>query len=135
MPHYEIVILRPFFISKINTLRYHTTAQFGANLAPNLLLNSVRPYGGFMKNLMMLTLICLISAQAFAWKATPEHVREFTFKYSLSGESLEVKRKAASYEEAFETAAQDCFKHFKGTSYLTEDRGLDIIDTCANPRS
>lgn len=88
-----------------------------------------------MKKLTLITFITLASTQAFAWKTTPDYSKEFTFKYHLAGEKLEIKRQAASYEDAYEQAAQDCFKHFKGNSPLTEERGLDIIDICANPRS
>ena len=88
-----------------------------------------------MKKFMLLILVTITANQALAWKTTPDHSKEFTFKYKLAGEQLEIKRQAASYEDAYEQAAQDCFRHFKGSGPLSEDRGLDIIDTCANPRS
>lgn len=61
----------------------------------------------------------------------------FVFKYKYQGENLEVRRQMASYEQAFEQAAQTCFDHYKRNhgGKLTEDQGLDIIDVCANPRS
>jgi len=49
-----------------------------------------------------------------------------TFEYSST---------APSYNEAYERAAKACYSHFKDGKPLNEDKGLDIIDVCANPRS
>lgn len=87
-----------------------------------------------MKKLLILNLALAILSPSFAY-SSPDHSKAYTFKYQLSGEKLEITRSADSYEEAYEQAAQQCFKHFKGNSFLSEDRGLDIIDVCANPRS
>lgn len=51
-----------------------------------------------------------------------------------SKDRFEYRTVASSYEEAFKTAAQACYRHFKNGKRLTEDEGLDIIDVCANPR-
>lgn len=67
--------------------------------------------------------------------ASERYNKEYTFKFNLAGESLEIKRTALSYEEAFEQAAQQCFNHYKGAGSVSENRGLDIIDVCANPRT
>lgn len=87
-----------------------------------------------MKALLTIALLT-VSCSSFAWTSKGAPTKEFTFKYKLSGQVFEVKRSAASYEEAFEVAADTCFKHFKGEGQVSEDRGLDIIDVCANPRS
>lgn len=87
-----------------------------------------------MKTLLIIALMAF-SCTSFAWTSKGAPTKEFTFKYKLSGQTYEVKRSAASYEEAYEVAAQNCFDHFKGKGKVSEDRGLDIIDVCANPRS
>lgn len=87
-----------------------------------------------MKMLLMINLMFAVTTPSLALSYTA-NTKDYTFKYQLSGEKLEITRNADSYEEAYEQAAQQCFKHFKGTGSLSEDRGLDIIDVCANPRS
>lgn len=86
-------------------------------------------------NLTMTLLIFLFTCSSFAWTSKEPVSKEYTFKYKFSGETLEIKRSAASYEDAFEGAAKQCFHHYKGNQSLSESRGLDIIDVCANPRS
>lgn len=83
----------------------------------------------------IITIILLVSFQAQAWKSTDPSKKDYVFKYKMAGNSLEIKRSAPSYEDAFEGAAQECFKYYKGQGRVSEDRGLDIIDVCANPRS
>lgn len=83
----------------------------------------------------ILVAILAFTCTSFAWSSKDPAAKEYTFKYKLSGESLEIKREAASYEDAFDQAAQQCFQHYKGQKKVSEDRGLDIIDVCANPRS
>lgn len=87
-----------------------------------------------MKTVLVITLLAF-SCSSFAWTSKEAPSKEYLFKYSLSGEKLEVRSPAASYEEAFEKAAQKCFNHYKGSGKVSENRGLDIIDVCANPRS
>lgn len=69
----------------------------------------------------------------------------FTFSHKLEGKltvrepksvhKYEYKTVADSWDDAFREAAKACYRHFKDGRRLTEDEGLDIIDTCANPRS
>lgn len=87
-----------------------------------------------MKKLLILGLL-LTSSISSAWISTTPSSKEYSFKYQLKGLKLELKKTGSSYEEAFETAAMQCFKFYKADSKITEDAGLDIIDTCANPRS
>ena len=88
-----------------------------------------------MKTVILLALLSF-SCSSFAWTAKDSNPgREYIFKYKLSGETLEIKRSALSYEDAYAQAAQQCFSHYKGAAKVSEDRGLDIIDVCANPRS
>ena len=87
-----------------------------------------------MKNFIFIAILAM-SCTSFAWVETTPQQKEYTFKYNLSGQTLEIKRAAPSYEDALEFAAQKCFNHYKGPQRVSEDRGLDIIDVCANPRS
>ena len=60
---------------------------------------------------------------------------EFKFTYTLGRDQLQYKTDAKNWEEAFERGAKFCFDFFvKREKNLTEEKGLDIIDTCANPR-
>lgn len=92
-----------------------------------------------MKQVMMILMIAMVATTSYGWKETSPSQKEYTFKFDLqhklSKTPLEVRKVAASYEDAFDSAAQQCFRHYKGAGRVTEDRGLDIIDICANPRS
>lgn len=87
-----------------------------------------------MKTLLTIAILAF-TCTSFAWSSKDSATKEYTFKYKLQGESFEYSTSKGSYEEAFEVAAQKCFSHFKGARKVSEDRGLDIIDVCANPRS
>ena len=92
-----------------------------------------------MKQLVQIMTVLLmilgISLQARAWIESSPMEKAYTFKFHLANDSFEYSQKAPSYEEAYEKAAQACFNHFKAGRRVSEDRGLDIIDICANPRS
>lgn len=60
---------------------------------------------------------------------------DFTFIFKMKGDILTLKVEGNNYESAFDRAALMCFKHFKRDQFLTEEKGLDIIDVCANPRN
>ena len=87
-----------------------------------------------MKTLITI-MILAFSCSSFAWISKEAPHKEYNFKYKLLGQTLEIKKAASSYEEAYEQAAQQCFNFYKGANKVSEDRGLDIIDVCANPRS
>ena len=94
--------------------------------------------GGLMIRALITLTVLLASTFAMAATSAPEvKPKAFVFKYHYQGENLEVRRQVASYEQAFEQAAQTCFDHYRRNfgGKLTEDQGLDIIDVCANPRS
>ncbi len=64
--------------------------------------------------------------------------KEFHFTYRLingrAEQKLEYKTSSDSWEEAFERGSQFCFDFFANrVSNLTEEKGLDITDTCVNP--
>jgi len=59
---------------------------------------------------------------------------ELTTRVPSAQAKFEFRTHASNYEEAFKKAAQACFTHFKAGRQLSEDEGLSIIDSCANPR-
>lgn len=59
----------------------------------------------------------------------------FDFKYSFEGEKLSVSQEAADYYQALTKAAKSCFRHFKSKTKSNSQKGIDLIDVCANPRS
>ena len=75
------------------------------------------------------------SIQSNAWISKDETTKLYNFKFKLNDETYEYSQKSPSFEEAFGKAAQACYRHYKAGKKLTEERGLDIIDVCANPRS
>ena len=87
-----------------------------------------------MKTFLIIATLAF-SCSSFAWSSREVASKEYNFKYKMAGQTLEITRSAGSYEEAFEGAAQQCFNFYKGSGKLSEDRGHDIIDVCANPRS
>lgn len=88
-----------------------------------------------MKTAFIMTLLMAVSSTSFAWIEKAPIQKSYDFKYQLKNDTFKYSRSAASYEEAYEHAAQACFKHFKNGKRLSESEGLDIIDVCANPRS
>lgn len=84
---------------------------------------------------ILLVLFTLFTFSAQAWVSSEPIQKPYNFKFKMVKDTFEYTQKAPSYEEAFEKAAQACYRHFKNGERLTEDRGLDIIDVCANPRS
>lgn len=90
----------------------------------------------FMILQAMIALAFLASSlSAKAWVSHDEAMKPYTFKFKFENQVFEYSQKSTSFEEAFDKAAQACYKHFKAGRRLSEDRGLDIIDVCANPRS
>lgn len=87
-----------------------------------------------MKTLITVAILAF-SCSSFAWVSKDSASKEYTFKYKLAGQMLEIRKPASSYEDAFEKAAQECFNFYKGPGKVSESKGLDIIDVCANPRS
>lgn len=88
-----------------------------------------------IKTLVAALLITLgFGLHAEAWVSTEPTMKVYSFKFNLKKEIFEYSQKAPSYEDAFHKAAQACYNHYKGGRRLSEERGLDIIDVCANPR-
>lgn len=63
------------------------------------------------------------------------HAKDFTFSYKLGSNTLQVKVKADTWEEAFSKSSGQCYRHFMDLkSKFSYDYGLDVIDVCANPK-
>lgn len=100
-----------------------------------------------MKTSLLVLILMTTASIAQAWVSTPTAEKEHHFVYHRKDanqqmQSFEFSSTAPSYEEAYEKAAQACYRHFRDETknqqrgrHLNEDQGLDIIDTCANPRS
>jgi hypothetical protein len=61
--------------------------------------------------------------------------QKFEFKFAFEGEKLAVSQEAPDYYQALERAAKSCFRHFKAKAKSNRDKGIDLIDVCANPKS
>lgn len=88
-----------------------------------------------MKKYLLFGLATVFTSMSLAWTATSTKEKQYTFNFKMKDGSFKYEGTAPSYEEAFEVAAQACFKYFKAGRHVSEDRGLDIIDACANPKS
>lgn len=62
-------------------------------------------------------------------------VQKFDFRYSFEGEKLAISQEASDYYQALEKAAKSCFRHFKPKTKSNYDKGIQLIDVCANPKA
>lgn len=88
-----------------------------------------------MKNKGLILLLLVLAPYCYS-SSTP--VKSYSFEYRFKGESYPVNISKASYEDALEEAATQCFNHFansKGNDKvnLAPDIATDLIDECANP--
>ena len=59
----------------------------------------------------------------------------WTFEFKdLTHKKFQIKKEAPTYEEAYKLATKDCFQRLTGGNYPGEEKGLDIIDICVNPK-
>ena len=82
-------------------------------------------------NAVLIFTILFSTLSSFA--ATPSG-KDYKFTFKSGTQTFEIKQKAASQEVAFKLAAKECFKTLTGGNYPGEERGMDIIDICANPK-
>jgi hypothetical protein len=59
---------------------------------------------------------------------------EKVYLFKFQGIQQPISMKATSKEAAFKLAAKECFSKLTGGKYPGEEKGLDIIDICANPK-
>ncbi len=85
-----------------------------------------------MKSIILVMLTVLSALHVLASNPAAKEYK-FTYRSSPTG-NLEIKQQASSQEVAFKLAAKECFKQLTGGIYPGAERGLDIIDICANPK-
>lgn len=66
--------------------------------------------------------------------AAPQPGKDYKFTFKSGAQTFAINKKAASQDVAFKLAAKECFKTLTGGNYPGEERGMDIIDICANPK-
>lgn len=82
-----------------------------------------------------LTTAILTTFVGLSLQASPTKPAEFKFVFNHEKKSsFTIVKSAPTKEAAFKLAAKDCFQKLTGGKYPGEDRGLDIIDICANPK-
>lgn len=86
--------------------------------------------GGFMKTTLFFTVL-FTAFSAFSANSA----KSYSFQYKATKfKAFAITQQASSQEEAFKLAAKECFKRLTGDRYPGEEKGLEIIDICANPK-
>ncbi len=83
-----------------------------------------------MKTIFLLAVL-ITGINAFS-APQPQSERVFNFKFKSIAKPI--SKKATTKEDAFRLAAKECFTQLTGGRYPGEEKGLDIIDICANPK-
>ncbi len=79
--------------------------------------------------------IVLILSSSFGYTKETSSEKSYKFHYSMpKKKTFSITQTAFSQEQAFKLAAKECFKKLTAGKYPGEERGLEIIDICANPR-
>ena len=94
-----------------------------------------------MKKIILL-LLSFSSFATFASTPTTQKVNSYNFQFKipkskssfLKQKEFSISKQATSKELAFKAAASECFKKLTNNQYPGEEKGLDIIDICANPK-
>lgn len=83
-----------------------------------------------MKNqITLIAILVLMGQQAFS--AT----KSWTFTYvPKTQQSFPLTFAADSKAEAFKMASKECFRRLTAGQYPGEEKGLEYIDICANPK-
>lgn len=67
--------------------------------------------------------------------AAPSAPQAYNFRFTAAkNKTFSITQNAASKEEAYKLAARECFKKLTANRYPGEERGMEIIDICANPK-
>jgi hypothetical protein len=83
----------------------------------------------------MKTLILALTVSFSLTSFAANSHKSFSFQYKApKNKSFVITRQAASRDEAYKLAAKDCFKKLTNNKYPGEEKGLEIIDICANPK-
>ncbi len=99
------------------------------------LVNALKAISPFMLSLNIIMVGLTLSLSHLA-KAAPAAQKSYTFEYKASAKNtFKIQKLALSQDEAFKLAAKECFNKLTGGKYPGEEKGLDYIDICANPKS
>lgn len=85
---------------------------------------------------MKTSLILSILLTALLAGAKPvEATKSYSFQFKApQAKVFSITQKASSREVAYKLAATECFRKLTGDKYPGEEKGLEIIDICANPK-
>ena len=78
-----------------------------------------------MKYLLLLVILTICSVSTA--------LESYKFSYKTDSK-LVIVVSAETYEDAFKRASKQCFKTLTKGIYPSEEKGLEYIDICANPR-
>lgn len=79
--------------------------------------------------LLSFTLVSILGSVSLAAS------KSYTFTYKPKrAESFALTTQAESKEAAFKVASKACFQKLTKGEYPGEEKGLEYIDTCANPK-
>lgn len=84
-----------------------------------------------MKAIKIILISIFVASSAIAAPTNKSY--SFQFK-SPKAKPFAITQKASSKEEAYKLAAKECFKKLTNNIYPGEQKGLEIIDICANPK-
>ncbi len=85
---------------------------------------------------MKKVILTILLATNTVFAAMNPSAKTWVFSYKATkSQSFQIKKNAPTYEEAFKSAAKDCYQQMTQGKYPGEDKGLEIIDICANPKS
>lgn len=77
--------------------------------------------------------LVLFTGQMLLAAASAPQAYNFRFT-AAKNKTFSITQSATSKEEAYKLAARECFKKMTANRYPGEERGLEIIDICANPK-
>lgn len=99
------------------------------------LINALKAISPFMLSLNIIMVGLTLSLSKIA-HAAPAAQKSYTFEYKTSAKSsFKIQKLALTHDEAFKLAAKECFNKLTGGKYPGEEKGLNYIDICANPKS
>ena len=87
-----------------------------------------------MKTILFFALL-VSGTTAYSATTIAEGTKSYSFRFKgTKSKFFSIQQKATSKEQAYKLAANECFKKLTGNKYPGEEKGLEIIDICANPK-
>jgi len=91
-----------------------------------------------MKSALFFTLLLsglLSGALAYSATSPAQLPKSYSFHFTApKSKTFAIITKAVSKEQAYKLAATECYNKLTGNKYPGEEKGLEIIDICANPK-